>query len=291
PHVPLAHQSGDDPHGRRLDPADRNGHPQYRRHDQRDAGGPVHVDRSVGREGPEHTRRPKPHPHDQAGIGRNFGDRSGDGRRHQQPQPRDLDRHRALSAPMPPRYWVGALAITTALATSAHATTPPQAHCLDTMGHYGLRVVTAGTRSALECVRAAARDGDGSDECLATTVDARLATTLRRLALADARWCSRNAGQRPDAGYADAATLGAAARAAAVGVVTDVLGPDLAPLPPARRADRRCRWVVVTRAARLLRALLGEAVGVAEPNVATATRRLDDDTRVACARTATPLAT
>jgi len=191
---------------------------------------------------------------------------------------------------MSSRPWGALVALVIAFPTSALAITPPQARCLATMERYGLQVVTAASRGALGCVRAAERGGIVPSDCFGAGVDGRLATTLRRLRLADARWCSRDGSQRPDAGYADDATLAAAARDAAVGVVADVLGADLATVPAPTRADARCQWAVVTGATRLLRALWTEAAGIAGTRVATATRRLDDDTRAACARSTTPLA-
>ena len=191
---------------------------------------------------------------------------------------------------MSPRSLGGVLALALLLPMRALAVTPPQARCLDTMDRYALRVAGAATRGALACVRATDQRGAAARDCLPAAVDGSLATTLRRLAIADARWCGRDGAQRPDAGYAGAAALAGAVRAAVVGVVGDVLGPDLPFVPPARRPDARCQWVVVTGATRLLRALWTDAVGADGTAVTSATRRLADDARRECGRTATPLA-
>ncbi len=201
---------------------------------------------------------------------------------------------------MSPRFGGAMLALAVALPATAFAASAPQARCLDVAGRYGVRIVAAASRSALVCVRAAERASGprAPHVCLDRGVERGLATTIGRLALADARWCRHDPSQLPNAGYAGDAALAAAARAAAVGVVEDVLGAGLAMVPAPDRAGARCQWAVATGAARLHRALWAEAIGarasVARATrrspVAIATRRLEEDTRRTCARVRTPLA-
>ncbi len=81
---------------------------------------------------------------------------------------------------MSSRPWGALVALVIAFPTSALAITPPQARCLATMERYGLQVVTAASRGALGCVRAAERGGIVPSDCFGAGVDGRLATTLRR---------------------------------------------------------------------------------------------------------------
>ena len=137
---------------------------------------------------------------------------------------------------------------------SVLAATAAQQRCLDALGRQGAHVAAAAGSAAVACARTVTAPSDHAPNqppragaaraCLTTRIDEQLAGRSRRLAHADARWCR----ERPDAGYLGAAAVAAAARAAGIGVVEDVLGTDLTRARddrsrrhalPARGRDRR----------------------------------------------------
>ncbi len=184
-----------------------------------------------------------------------------------------------------------ALALTVAVPAAARAGAPAEARCLDVVARYGLQIVATASKNALACARPIDGNHLGVNDaeiCLTSGLDFRLATTLRRLAAADARWCRRDPAQRPAAGYAGAAALADAARFAGTEIVTIVLGPVLNMLAAPGSDEARCQKAVAAGAARLLRALWAEAAGIHGPSVASATRRLEAKTAFACGRVTTP---
>ncbi len=151
-----------------------------------------------------------------------------------------------------------ALAIAGAPLVAAAAEAPAQLRCRQMLGRHGLQLTTAAGGATLVCVRDALRgarshartDPASIARCLTSALDTRLGVRTRRITRTDAAWCA----VRPDFGYADAATIIAAARGGPRAVLTALFGESLAAITPAAAHDpvaARCQWQVARAAVRL----------------------------------------
>jgi hypothetical protein len=180
----------------------------------------------------------------------------------------DTPSRRAGAATLGRVLAVLAVAALAAPASASAAESRDQQRCLNTLSRLGTLVVREQTEAGAACIDRMARGTSTAlpaPDCPSDDTGGRVARRVRELEAKDAALCRVAAGRLPDFGYAGAASIAAAARDEAAGVVTDLLGTTPSRSIAHRAGDpagARCQLTVLRETDRLVGALWVHALGV-----------------------------
>ena len=190
-------------------------------------------------------------------------------------------------------WLLGALAPTRA--AWAAPQTSDQQGCINDVNKYGAKVAKTQNRADVDCVENAGRgltfrlgippQAQTAQACLTNDVRGKVAKDTLKLQDRDARSCLAAPEQLPGFGYSGSANVGAAARAAGVGIVAGLFGPDLDAAIVSSALDRdgaRCQADVLRYAGDLFYAIWKEVL-TAKKNVLRGAARLTGSGPVASA--------
>jgi hypothetical protein len=185
-----------------------------------------------------------------------------------------------------------------AAGTGLAGQTKDQQSCVNDMNKYGERVVKSQDGASHDCVENAGRSilfrlgippqAQTAQACLTNDVAGKVAKAMTQLQERDTSRCLSTPGQLPPFGYSGAAATGAAARAASLGIVAGLFGPDLDASIVSAAADQtgvRCQSEVTRSTTDLLESIWKEALKT-KKNVLRGSGRLigsDPDAPVASA--------
>jgi Protein of unknown function (DUF1800) len=185
--------------------------------------------------------------------------------------------------------------LATPFAAGAAPQTSDQQGCINDVNNYGVRVAKSQNRADVDRVKNAGRglafrlgvppQPQTAQACLTNDVRGRVAKDTVKLQDRETRSCLAEPGQLPGFGYSGSATAAAAARAAGLGIVAGLFGPDLDASIVLESADHdgaRCQSDVLRYAGDLFYATWKEAL-TAKKNVLKGSARLAGSGPVASA--------
>src|SRR5262245_55318220 len=169
---------------------------------------------------------------------------------------------------------------------SAAPQTSDQQRCINDMNKYGTKVAKSQNKADASCVQNAARglafrlgvppQAQTAQACLTNDVGGKIAKDTAKLQDREVRSCLESPEQLPGFGYTSATAVDAAARAAGLGIVAGLFGPDLdaAIVPNAGDSNgARCQSDVLKYTSDLFYTMWKEAL-TAKKNVLKGTGRL-----------------
>ena len=177
----------------------------------------------------------------------------------------------------------------------AAAQTSDQQRCINDVNKYGSRVAKSQNKASVACVQNAGRgltfrlgvppQAQTAQDCLTNDVGGKIAKGTLKLQDREARSCLAAPEQLPGFGYAGAAAVDGAARAAGLAMVAGLFGPNLDAAIVSYAADSdgaRCQYEVLRYTTELFYAIWKEAL-TAKKNVLRGIGRLTGTGPVASA--------